>query len=111
MTSQMRLTFLFSAVFLLAVARAGVAGENTPSPLMLNTESFEDFVEFESGARLDATMKVARGCSARSGPTVAAPIKHIVSVLPSGLRVEVPDEQANNTIVISGAGYNYQREH
>jgi hypothetical protein len=110
LTSKMRLAFLFSAVFLLAVARLGVAGE-PPGPLLtLNPESFEDFVEFESRSRSRVPPKAAAGCSARPAPTVAAPIKHILSGLPVGQLLPAPDERANETVVLGGTGYNYQRQ-
>ena len=110
LTSKLRLTFLFSAVFLLAVARLGVAGE-PPGPLLtLNPESFEDFVEFESRSRSRVPPKAAAGCSVRPAPTVAAPIKHILSGLSVGQLLPAPIERANETIVLGGTGYNYQRQ-
>jgi hypothetical protein len=109
LTSKMRLTFLFSAVFLLTVVRLGVAGE-PPGPLSTpNPESFEDFVEFESELRLRVPPKAAVGCSARGIPTAVAPIKSILSGLPVGQLMPAPDERASDTIVLGGTGYNYRR--
>ena len=110
LTAKMRLTFLFSAVFLLAVVRLGVAGEPLGPLPTLNSESFEDFVEFESGSRFRVPSKAAAGCSARSAPTAAVPIKPILSGLPVGQWLPAPIERANETIVLGGTGYNYQRQ-
>jgi len=109
LTSKMRLTFLFSTVFLLAVVRLSVA-EEPPGPLSApNAKSFEDFVRFESESQFRVRPKAVAGCSARPAPPTAAQIKPILSGLPVGQWLPAPEERANETIVLGGTGYNYRR--
>ena len=110
MAAKKRLILLFSTVFVLFVARLGVADESDPPRLTPNSVEFAEFLEFESLAHGVIRTERAPGCSAAPPKTASgASIKPMLSGLPVAFPRAEARPQMDGPIVLSNTGYNYQR--